>query len=126
MQGKQLTNETGHIMKFVHIASAAAGLAAAALVAAPIASASPAQEQDFLQILVTNGLKWPAGKDQAIIDTGNGVCTDWKNGATLDGEVADLQKAVKSAGLGWTDYQIGVLIGAATAEFCPQFKSKIQ
>ena len=41
------------------------------------------------------------------------MCTDWKNGATLDGEVADLQKAVKSAGLGWTDYQIGVLIGAA-------------
>jgi hypothetical protein len=105
-------------MKLRIAAPAVAALAAITLVTAPIASAGP--EESFLQVLTQNGIKWPQGKDQAVIETGKAVCSDWSNGATFSQEVSDLQGATD-----WSDYQVGVFIGAATAAFCPQYKSKL-
>jgi Protein of unknown function (DUF732) len=105
-------------MKLSIAAPAVAALAAITLVTAPIASAGP--EDNFLQVLSENGIKWPQGKDQAVIETGKAVCQDWSNGATFNQEVGDLKGATN-----WSDYQIGVFIGASTAAFCPQYKSKL-
>lgn len=97
---------------------ATAGVAAAALATAPIASADA--EDTFLDVIAENGITWRSGKTQAVLDTGRAACTDWSNGATFDQEVSDLQQATD-----WSDYQIGVFIGAATAAFCPSYKSKL-
>jgi Protein of unknown function (DUF732) len=105
-------------MKLTIAAPAVAALAAITLVTAPIASAGP--EENFLQVLTENGIKWPPGKDQAVIDTGKAVCQDWAGGASFNQEVSDIQGATD-----WSDYQIGVFIGASTAAFCPQYKSKL-
>jgi hypothetical protein len=106
-------------MKLTAVASAAAGLAVVALVAAPIASAGP--EEDFLKYIADHGITWPSGKTQAVIDTGKAVCTDWANGATLSAEIADLKQPT-----GFTDTQAATFIGAATGAFCPQYESKLK
>lgn len=106
-------------MKYALISSAAVAAAVAALATAPIASAGP--EENFLKYISDNGISWPSGKTQAVIDTGKAVCEDWKNGATFDQEVADLQEATH-----WTDNQAGVFIGAATGAFCPQYENKVK
>jgi hypothetical protein len=105
-------------MKPGHVVSAAVTVAAVALACAPIASAAP--EDDFLQYIANNGITWPAGKDQQVIDTGYAVCTDWKNGATFGQEAQDLKDTT-----GWDDHKIGTFVGAATGAFCPQYQSKI-
>ena len=105
-------------MKLTFAGAALAALAAVAVAAAPSAFAGP--EDDFLSVISGEGIDWPASKTQQVIDTGHAVCTDWKNGATLAGEVSDLKEVTD-----WTDYQVGVFIGASTAAFCPEFQSKI-
>jgi hypothetical protein len=105
-------------MKLTFAGVGLAAFAALAVGAAPSAVAGP--EDDFLTVISREGISWPAGKTQQVVDTGHAVCTDWKNGANLAGEVSDLQGATD-----WSDYQIGVFIGASTAAFCPQYQSKI-
>jgi Protein of unknown function (DUF732) len=105
-------------MKLSHVVSAAAAVAAVALASAPVASAGP--DEDFLQYIAANGITWPAGKDQQVVDTGHAVCADWKNGATFQQEYQDLKDVT-----GWDDNKIGTFIGAATGAFCPQYKSKV-
>jgi Protein of unknown function (DUF732) len=105
-------------MKLTVVGATAAAFAAVALGAAPMAAAGP--EEDFLSVIAGEGIDWPASKTQQVINTGQAVCQDWQNGATLASEVTDLQEVTD-----WTDYQIGVFIGAATAAFCPQYKAKL-
>src|SRR4051812_22050896 len=105
-------------MKLTIFGAAAAAFAAVVLGTAPMAAAGP--EDNFLSVIAKEGITWPAGKDQQVVDTGQAVCQDWKGGATLATEVTDLQEVTD-----WTDYQIGVFIGAATAAFCPQYQSKL-
>ena len=107
-------------MKLANIASAAIAVAAVGLIAAPIASATSPAEQKFLTVIADHGITWPQGKDQAVIDTGHAVCTDWQNGATVASELADLQGATH-----WSEDWAGFFIGAATASFCPQYESKL-
>ncbi|HZQ34128.1 MAG TPA: DUF732 domain-containing protein [Mycobacterium sp.] len=106
-------------MKLTIFTSAVAGLAAITMATAPLATAGP--EEDFLKYIADHGITWPAGKTQAIIDAGHGVCEDWQNGATFSKEVNDVTSATN-----WTDQQAGVFIGAATGAFCPQYESKIK
>jgi len=105
-------------MKLILAGAATAAFAAVALGTAPMAAAGP--EDDFLSVIAGEGIDWPASKTQQVIDTGRAVCQDWTNGATLASEVTDLQEVTD-----WSDYQIGVFIGASTAAFCPQFEAKL-
>jgi Protein of unknown function (DUF732) len=105
-------------MKLTIAGAALAAFAAVAMVSAPLASAGP--EDDFLNVIAGEGIDWPASKTQNVIDTGHAVCTDWRNGATLAGEVQDLQSVTD-----WDDYQTGVFIGAATGAFCPEYEHKL-
>jgi hypothetical protein len=95
----------------------AAGLAASAFAGAPLAAASP--ESDFLSALQQQGVTWDGATPANQVAAGQGVCTDWKNGATFAQEVASLEPHLDTQ-------DAAFLIGAATAAFCPQYESKIK
>jgi Protein of unknown function (DUF732) len=86
---------------------------------APIASADPADDQ-YLHILQQHGLGWPSGQEQMMIDVGHAVCTDWAGGDTMKQLATDVQKAT-----GLSSNGSGTIIGAATAAYCPEFRSKM-
>ena len=86
--------------------------------AAPIASADAADDA-FLKTLTQKGISWPNGGDQAMVNVGHAVCTDWNNGFTFDQTLADAKK-----GLGLSDASSAQIIGAATGVYCPQYSSK--
>jgi Protein of unknown function (DUF732) len=89
------------------------------IAAAPPASADPADDQ-YLHILQQHGLGWPSGQDQMMIDVGHAVCTDWASGDTMKQLATDVQKAT-----GLSSNGSGTIIGAATAAYCPEFRSKM-
>jgi hypothetical protein len=105
-------------MKLTIAGAATATFAAVALATAPVAAAGP--EEDFLSLLSDGGLTWPSGTTQSIIDGGYGVCTDWANGAEFVDEVVDIIDAT-----GWSEYDAGFFVGAATGTFCPEFEYKV-
>jgi hypothetical protein len=105
-------------MKLTMLGAAAAAFAAVALAFAPVAAAGP--EEDFLTVLSDGGLSWPSGTTQAIIDGGYGVCADWANGAEFADEVVDIVDAT-----GWSEYDAGFFVGAATGAFCPEYEYKV-
>jgi hypothetical protein len=86
---------------------------------APIASADPADDQ-YLHTLQQHGLGWPSGQDQMMIDVGHAVCQDWTAGDTMAQTAKDVQKAT-----GLSSNGSGTIIGAATAAYCPEFRSKM-
>ncbi|MGE0214300.1 DUF732 domain-containing protein [Mycolicibacterium sp.] len=105
-------------MKLTIACAASAAFAAVALVTAPSAFATP--EDDFLQVIAGGGITWPEGKEPQVVETGYAVCQDWDNGATFEQEVADLTSVT-----GWSEYQAGYFIGAATGAFCPEYEAKV-
>lgn len=78
------------------------------VVAAPSANAD-ATDDAFLQTLTQKGISWPNGSDQAMVNVGHAVCTDWSNGFTFDQTLADAKK-----GLSLSDASSAQIIGAAT------------
>jgi hypothetical protein len=98
--------------------SVGAGLAAAALVCAPLAAAGP-EEDIFIDAVTEQGVTWPGATPANMVAAGKGVCQDWASGATFEQEVGSLSEhlAVEDAAF---------LIGAATAAFCPQHESKVR
>ncbi|OBI39388.1 hypothetical protein A5708_03865 [Mycobacterium colombiense] len=99
------------------VAVAVAGLISIAV--APMASADPADDQ-YLHTLQQHGIGWPNGSEQAMINVGHAVCQDWAGGDTLAQTVGDVQKT-----LGLSNNGSGTIVGAATAAYCPEFRSKI-
>ena len=91
----------------------------AVITAAPHASADPADDQ-YLHILQQHGLGWPSGQDQMMIDVGHAVCTDWAGGDTMKQLATEVQTAT-----GLSSNGSGTIIGAATAAYCPEFRSKM-
>lgn len=92
---------------------------AVALAVAPLAQADPADDQ-YLQTLQRHGIGWPSGSDGMMINVGHAVCQDWSAGDTLAQTVGDVQKT-----LGLSNNGSGTIIGAATAAYCPEFRSKL-
>lgn len=90
-----------------------------AFAAAAPANADPADD-NYLRALQQRGLGWPAGSDQTMIDVGHAVCQDWAGGDTLAQTVGDVQKS-----LGLSSNGSGTIVGAATAAYCPEFRSKM-
>ncbi len=99
------------------IAAAVAGFVAIA--AAPAASADPADDA-YLQKLQQQGLSWPDGQGQTMINVGHAVCTDFDAGDTMAQTVDDVKKA-----LGVSNNGAGTIIGAAVANYCPENRSKL-
>jgi hypothetical protein len=97
--------------------SVGAGLAAAALVCAPIAVAGP-EESVFVDALTEQGVTWPGATPANMVAAGRGVCQDWASGASFQQEVSSLADNLSTE-------DAAFLIGAATAAFCPQYKSKV-
>lgn len=93
-----------------------AGIAASAVLCAPVAAASP--EGNFLNVLDEAGVTWPGAAPDNMIAAGKGVCEDWSNGATLESEIAGLSEHLDPN-------DAGMLVGAATAAFCPQYEAKV-
>lgn len=104
------------------VALAVAGLLGAGVfgvAVAPLASADPADDQ-YLQTLQRHGIGWPSGSEGTMINVGHAVCTDWSAGDTLAQTVGDVSKT-----LGLSNNGSGTIIGAATAAYCPEFRSKL-
>lgn len=91
--------------------AAAAGLAAIALIGAPVAAAGP--EEDFLIAVAAAGIA--SGDTQQVVALGRSVCTDQATGTAVNQVVANL-----AASRGWSPAQAGAFVSAATAAFCPQ------
>jgi hypothetical protein len=89
------------------------------IVGAPTANADAADDA-YLRALTQRGLSWPNGSDQIMIDVGRAVCQDWAGGDTMAQTVGDVQKA-----LGLSTNGSGTVIGAATAAYCPEYRSKL-
>lgn len=102
-------------MKFAIFSVALSGVAvAAALAAAPAASADP--ESDFLATLTQGGFSWPDDATaQSLVDLGYGVCSDFDSGANAADLITD-----GVASTGWDGTTVGYFIGAATSSFCPE------
>jgi hypothetical protein len=107
-------------MKITLACAAAAAFAAAALVGAPSALATP-EEDAFLSVIGDEGITWAPDKTPQVIETGHAVCEDWDNGATLAQEVSDLIEVT-----GWTDAQAQTFVGAATGAFCASYTFKLE
>ncbi|MGO4444063.1 DUF732 domain-containing protein [Mycobacterium sp. 2YAF39] len=97
--------------------SVVGGLAAAAMIYAPIAAADSADDA-FIGALTEQGVTWPGATPDNQIAAGKGVCQDWTAGATFEQEVTSLTPNL-------TAEDAAFLIGAATAAYCPQFESKV-
>lgn len=89
------------------------------IVAAPIASADPADDQ-YLQTLHLRGLSWADGADQSMINVGHAVCTDFDGGDTAAQTIGDVKKSV-----GLSNGGANIIVGAAVAAYCPQYRSKL-
>lgn len=89
------------------------------IVAAPIASADPADDQ-YLQTLHLRGLSWADGADQTMINVGHAVCTDFDGGDTAAQTISDVKKSV-----GLSSGGANIIVGAAVAAYCPQNRSKL-
>lgn len=74
-------------MKAISAGTIFTGFAACALFMAPLAVASP--EDAYLNVLDEAGVTWPGATSDNMIAAGKGVCTDWANGATLEGEISN-------------------------------------
>lgn len=98
----------------------ALGLAAFVVLATAPTATADAADDNFLRALTQRGLSWPAGNDQTMINVGHAVCADWAGGDTMAQTVDDVQKA-----LGLSTNGAGTVIGAATASYCPEFRSKM-
>jgi len=94
------------------------GLIVASLASAPTAIAAP--EDDFLAALASEGISLP-GDPQTSLAAGRGVCADWAAGASLEQEANSIAQAAPDM----TTNQAAYFIGAATAAFCPEYKSKL-
>ena len=103
-------------MNAKHAGFVLVGMAASALLCAPVAAASP--EDNFLSVLNEEGVTWPGATPANMIAAGRDVCEDWSNGATLEGEIAGLSEHLDPN-------DAGMLVGAATAAFCPQYEAKV-
>lgn len=103
-------------MNAKHTGLILAGITATALLCAPLAAASP--ESDFLTVLDQAGVTWPGATPNNMIAAGHGVCEDWSNGATLEGEITGLSEHLDPN-------DAGMLIGAATAAFCPEYEANV-
>lgn len=103
-----------HTLKYA--GSIAMTLAAASIICAPLAAASP--EDIFVGALTDQGVSWPGSTPANMVAAGQGVCQDWASGATFEQEVDSLTDnlSVEDAAF---------LIGAATASFCPEYESKV-
>jgi hypothetical protein len=97
--------------------SVVGGLAAAALICAPIAAADNADDA-FIGALTEQGVTWPGATPANQIAAGKGVCQDWAAGATFESEVASLAPNLSAE-------DAAFLIGAATGAYCPEFESKV-
>jgi hypothetical protein len=97
--------------------SVVGGLAAAALICAPIAAADNADDA-FIGALTEQGATWPGATPANQIAAGKGVCQDWAAGATFESEVASLAPNLSAE-------DAAFLIGAATGAYCPEFESKV-
>jgi hypothetical protein len=84
---------------------------------APIASADAADDQ-YLQTLRTRGLGWP--NDQAMINIGHAVCSDFDGGDTAAATIGDVKKS-----LGISSGGANIIVGAAVAAYCPENRSKL-
>jgi hypothetical protein len=89
------------------------------IVGAPTANADPADDA-YLRALTQRGLSWANGSEQTMINVGHAVCQDWAAGDTMAQTVTDVQKA-----LGLSTNGSGTVIGAATAAYCPEYRSKL-
>ena len=98
--------------------SVGAGLAAAALVCAPLATAGP-EEDIFIDTVTEQGVTWPGATPANMVAAGQGVCQDWASGATFEQEVDSLSEHLDIE-------DAAFLIGAATAAFCPEYESKVR
>lgn len=103
-------------MKPKLVAAIFGGLTTSAFMCAPLAAASP--EDVFVNVLEDAGVTWPGATPDNMVEAGKGVCTDWANGATLDSEIAGLAEHLDP-------HDAGVLVGAATAAFCPEYEDKV-
>lgn len=98
---------------------AAVVTALVAIAAAPNASADPVDDA-YLQKLQQQGLSWPDGQGQTLINAGHAVCQDFDAGDTMAQTVDDVKKA-----LGVSNNGAGSIIGAAVGNYCPQNRSKL-
>ncbi|MFC3774710.1 DUF732 domain-containing protein [Mycolicibacterium holsaticum] len=71
-----------------------------------------------MEVLDEAGVTWPGATPENKVAAGQGVCSDWANGATLESEIASLSEHLDP-------HDAGMLIGAATAAFCPQYESVV-
>ena len=90
------------------------------IAAPPAASADPADDQ-YLQTLRLRGLGWADGADQTMINVGRAVCTDFDGGDTATQTIGD----VKKSSLGLSSGGASIIVGAAVAAYCPQYRSKL-
>lgn len=60
----------------------AAALAGFAVITAPIANADSTDDA-YLQRLKDNGITWPNGSDQTVVQIGHATCGDWSKGFTF-------------------------------------------
>ena len=97
--------------------SAAAGLAAAALICAPLGAATP--EEDVLVTTLTDaGVTWPGATPESMVAAGRGVCADWASGATFDQEMSSLAPNLSTE-------NATVLVTVATGALCPEYQPKL-
>ena len=106
-------------MKITLAFAAAGAFAAASLIGAPAALATP-EEDAFLSVISDGGITWDAAKTPQVLQTGYAVCQDWDAGATLDKEVSDLTSVT-----GWSQDQALTFVGAATGAFCGDYRYKL-
>jgi Protein of unknown function (DUF732) len=97
----------------------AAMLGGIAVSTAPIASADSADD-GYLQALKDKGITWPSDKDQAMVNIGHAVCTDWSRGMTFDQTFADAKSGLPQL----QDSSIATIMGASTGAYCSQYSSK--
>ncbi len=93
------------------------GIAAAAVLFAPTASADP-DDQAFLDALGSKGITYPT--QQYAIDTGHQVC-DLVSGGQAPTDVA----AEISSNSGLSIEDTGFFVGAAIGAYCPEHLDKI-
>jgi Protein of unknown function (DUF732) len=95
-------------------------LAGVAVIATAGTASADQSDDTYLHTLQQHGLAWPPGSDQMMINAGHAVCQDWVAGDTMAQTLSDVKKAT-----GLSNNGSGTIIGAATANYCPEFRSQI-
>jgi hypothetical protein len=72
-------------------------------------------EAAYLAVLKETGVIPASGVDDLALDLGHQVCATFDRGSTWGGAVASIHRA------GWDGYDTGVIVGAATGAFCPEY-----